>query len=97
LAQLPNLTVLKLDNTVISGNTIQALGTLEHLKSINLTGTQFDAVFLDELSNFPNLKQVFLYGTKTDAKGMVTLKGGQIQIDYGNYELPPIPSDSIVY
>lgn len=97
LSQFPNLTVLKLDDTAVTGSTIEVLASLDYLKSINLTGSQFDAVFLEKLSDFPNLQQVFLYRTKADAKGLKSINDGQIQIDYGNYELPPIPSDSIVY
>ncbi|MFT6370710.1 MAG: putative membrane protein [Maribacter sp.] len=97
IAQLPNLTVLKLDNTVITGNTIKALTSLEYLKSINLTGSQFETVHLEKLTSFPKLQQVFLYRTKANTKGVKSLKDGQIKIDYGNYELPAIPSDSVVY
>ncbi|MFD0798664.1 c-type cytochrome domain-containing protein [Maribacter chungangensis] len=97
LKQLPNLTVLKLDNTLVTGSTIDALNTLEHLKAINLTGSQFDTAHLDKLTDFSKLEQVFLYGTSADAKGIQMLRDGQITVDYGNYELPPIPSDSIVY
>ncbi len=97
LAQLPNLTILKLDNTAITGNTIETLATLDYLKSINLTASQFEEVNLKKLSNFPKLQKIFLYGTKADNKGIQTLKDGQVTIDYGNYELPPIPSDSIIY
>ena len=97
LVQFPNLTILKLDNTVVTGSTFQALESLEYLKSINLTGSQFETIHLEKLSNFPKLQQVFLYRTMADAKGLKSLKDGQILIDYGNYELPPIPADSIIY
>lgn len=97
LAQLPNLTVLKLDNTAITGNTIRALTSLKYLKSINLTGSQFETIHIEKLASFPKLQQVFLYKTKANVKGVKSLKEGRIKIDYGNYELPPIPSDSVIY
>ena len=97
LALLPNLTVLKLDNTSITGEKITLLSSLEHLKSINLTASQFEEENLNLLAGFTNLKKVFLYKTKVNTEGVKTLKDGQISIDYGNYELPAIPSDSIVY
>ena len=37
LAMLPNLTILKLDNTAVTGKNIEMLQSLVHLKSINLT------------------------------------------------------------
>src|SRR6056297_8386 len=97
LAQLPNLTVLKLDNTVVTGSTIQSLESLAYLKSINLTESQFEDTHLEKLSNFPKLKRVFLYRTNTTSKGVKSIKDGRIKIDYGDYKLPPIASDSIIY
>lgn len=97
LALFPNLTILKLDNTSVTGQHIEALASLEHLKSINLTTTDFEEAHLQKLTHFKNLQKVYLYQSKVDSKGRQTLKDGQIQIDYGNYELPHIASDSIVY
>lgn len=97
LALLPNLTVLKLDNTSVSGKNIAALASLENLKSMNLTGTQFEESYLDVFSEFEALQKVYLYKTNIDSKGLQLLKDGQIKIDFGNYELLPIPSDSIIY
>jgi len=97
LSILPNLTILKLDNSTISGEHIEFLNSLEHLKSINLTSTGFEESHLQKLADFKNLKKVYLYQTKVNAQGIQTLKEGQITIDYGNYELPQIASDSIVY
>lgn len=97
LAMLPNLTVLKLDNTSVTGENIALLSSLENLKSINFTASQFEENYLKALSDFKKLKKVYLYNTNVDSDGVKTLNDGQISIDYGNYELPPIPSDSIVY
>lgn len=97
LAQLPNLTILKLDHTSITGHQIKSLATLEHLKSINLTHTDFSGDNLSDLADLPSLKKVFLFESKVATGEIKTLKNGLIQIDYGNYELPPLASDSIVY
>lgn len=97
LALLPNLTILKLDNTSVTGKNIELLSSLEHLKSINLTASRFEESHLQALSDFKKLKKVYLYKTNVDSGGPQTLSDGRISIDYGNYELPPIPSDSIVY
>jgi predicted CXXCH cytochrome family protein len=97
LAALPNLTILKLDNTIITGNTISEISSLEHLKSINLIGTEFETSHLEKLADFKNLRKVYVYGSKVNPETPLTLKEEKINIDYGNYELPPIASDSIVY
>lgn len=97
LATLPNLTVLKLDNTSISGKNMEALTSLEHLKSLYLTGSKFQEPHLQKLTGFKKLKKVYVYDTALDGSGTKGLRDGQIIVDFGNYELPPIASDSIVY
>jgi hypothetical protein len=98
LAELPHLTVLDLDHTDITGKGIEKLASSsEHLKSINLTDTEFREPYLQQLADFKKLKKVYVFNTKLDANGPKSLKNGQITVDYGNYELPAIASDSIVY
>jgi len=97
LAQLPNLTILKLDNTSISGENIELLSSLAHLKSLNVTSTNFGAPQLQKLSDFASLQKVYVFQTKMDASGPKTLNDNKITIDYGNYTLPQIATDSIVY
>lgn len=97
LATLPNLTVLKLDNTSITGRTIEKLVPLEHLKTINLTGTRFESSNLEKLTNFKQLESVYLFNSGLSETGVQSLGDGKIMVDYGNYTLPPIPSDSIIY
>jgi hypothetical protein len=98
LATLPHLTVLDMDHTGITGKGIEKLASAsEHLKSINLTDTQFQEPYLQKLADFKKLKRVYVFNTNLDANGTKSLKDGQITVDYGNYELPPIASDSIVY
>ena len=47
IQQLKHLTVLKLNRTAISGNGINKLITLEHLKQINMVNSNFEAVHLE--------------------------------------------------
>lgn len=97
LATLSHLTILKLDNTVITGENIELLTPLEHLKAINLTKTDFEEQHFQKLTDFKELKRVYVYKTKLEASNIKTMNNGQITIDYGNYELPQIASDSIIY
>ncbi|MCW5517908.1 c-type cytochrome domain-containing protein [Muriicola sp. Z0-33] len=98
IALLPNLTVLKIDYTSITGQEMHKLHALEHLKVLNLTGSNFKKVYLEQLYGFKGLKSVFLAYTGLDAadnrenNDKTTLK-----IEFGNYELPFIESDSIIY
>lgn len=98
LVTLPHLTVLHLDHTDITGKGIEKLASAsEYLKSINLTGTKFQNRYLQKLADFKKLKKVYVFRTDLDGNGPKSLKDGQITVDYGNYELPAIASDSIVY
>ncbi len=98
LATLPHLTILNLDDTGITGKGIEKLAvSSEHLKAINLTDTEFQEPYLQKLTDFKKLKKVYVFNTQLDAKGSKSLKDGQIAVDYGDYELPAIASDSIVY
>ena len=60
-------------------------------------GSRFDESYVQAFSSFKKLKKVYLYKTNSKAKGLETLNNGTLIIDYGNYELPIIPSDSITY
>ncbi|MCJ7465076.1 MAG: hypothetical protein MUO53_00085, partial [Maribacter sp.] len=97
LALLPNLTILKLDNTMVTGRNIALLSDLSHLKSINLSGAHFETPYLEILSNFKNLRNVYLYNTKVIGDSMQKRDNGRLNIDYGVYRLPTIAADSIVY
>ncbi len=96
LAKLPNLTVLKVDNTKITGASIDKLTELPYLKSINLVATEFETSNLNKLGSLKNLQKVFVFGSKV-AFGEEKNLNRPFEIDFGNYELPPIASDSIIY
>jgi uncharacterized membrane protein len=97
LKKLPNLTILKLDNTGINGDQIKELTSLAHLKSINLAGTKFDAANFSTFLNFKILEKVYLHDTQIKSGNTQAFIDKKIKIDFGNYELPKIASDSIVY
>ncbi|WP_422348968.1 c-type cytochrome domain-containing protein [Flagellimonas sp.] len=97
LTSLPYLTTLKLDNTSISGNGIARLSQLEHLKSINLTHSNFESSFIPFLNDFKKLEKVFLYKTKASQGAEKDPNQDSSILDFGNYTLPIIAQDSIIY
>jgi hypothetical protein len=90
--------VLKIDNTGITGQHIGELKELQYLKVLNMAGTRFQNEYLDQLTTFKELRSVYLFNT-----GLIPEKsmngGGDslLTIEYGNYELPVLPTDSIIY
>nr|WP_299388062.1 c-type cytochrome domain-containing protein [Allomuricauda sp.] len=97
LTTLPHLTSLKLDNTAISGQGIAQLGILEHLKVMNFTHTQFEASHVSAFGDFKQLEKVYLYQTKASKEVLDGSLENQDILDFGNYGLPKIASDSIIY
>jgi uncharacterized membrane protein len=98
ISTLPHLSILKMDNTGITGQNIEVLEKLEYLKNLNLMGTQFEEANLDDLKSFKNLQLVYLFNTPIKKPNHIAKpKEGEIFFDYGGYELPRIAADSIVY
>lgn len=98
LSSLPNLTVLKMDNTGITGKNIESLEKLEYLRNLNLMGTNFEEVHLAHLKRFQKLQIVYLFNTPIKKPDQTDKpKEGELFMDYGGYELPKIATDSIVY
>jgi uncharacterized protein YjbI with pentapeptide repeats/uncharacterized membrane protein len=95
LINYPNLTVLKLSNTQVSGAKLDELKACKNLKSIYLNGTSITGNDLEKLQNHPLLEKVFAYDTGISGNG--SLKKFRFKLETGSYELPPIPSDTIVY
>ena len=59
-----NLTVLKLSNTKITGNSINQLSLLPNLKRLYLVNTSFQEKFIGDLLQFKNLENVYLFQEK---------------------------------
>ena len=98
LQSLTHLTVLKLDHTAVTGKNINALENLAFLRSINLSFTDFKDTSLDQLSNLQTLKSIYLSDSEVTKTVVLTnQKKDTVDIDYGNYMLPTLDSDTIVY
>lgn len=97
LSTFPHITILKLDNTSINGSKIEHLGKITHLKSLNLTSTKFEATNLKNLEAIKSLKKIFLHNTNIDTQSIRNLNLPEVAFELGNYELPVIASDSIIY
>ncbi|WP_411031270.1 c-type cytochrome domain-containing protein [Spongiimicrobium sp. 3-5] len=97
ILNLPNLTILKLDNTRITGEQIVLLRSLEHLKTINLSYSKFKEEYLDKLTGFKKLERIYIFKPNLGKKGVELIDQGKIQVEYGNYNLPAVDRDSIIF
>ncbi len=98
LADLSNLTVLKLNITAISGNSLEKLAQLPNLKLLYLNKTQVSLAQIQALTSSKSLQKVFVYETRASAEfpnsGNLNLP---FLLETGNYSLPKLPTDTIVY
>ncbi|MDO1513713.1 c-type cytochrome domain-containing protein [Maribacter confluentis] len=97
LAKLPNLTRVQLDHTQLTGSQLEQFKSLQYLKSINLSYTNFKEEYLSVLTEFKALEKVVLFNPEHHKTGTEYLNNGKTAVEYGNYTLPVIASDSIVY
>ena len=95
---LPNLTVLKLNNTSISGNSVEKLAQLPNLKLLYLNNTKVNLEQIQSLSVSKSLEKVFVYQTPASTGMADSGKlGFPFLLETGNYSLPKLPTDTIVY
>jgi uncharacterized membrane protein len=96
VSQLPNLIKLYLDNTGISDESLKPISTLSHLVYLNLVGTKVTQNGVLSLKNMPQLKQLFLYKTGVKKEEIANLQAQMpnVQLDFGDYKLAFIPSDT---
>ncbi|AMQ56128.1 c-type cytochrome domain-containing protein [Algoriphagus sanaruensis] len=95
LGDFPHVTVLKLNHTQVKGANLESLKSLKNLKSLYLNGISITQTDLEKLDQLPRLERVFAY--ETGLIGNESLKKFKFKLETGSYELPPIPSDTIVY
>ena len=98
LSQFPNLVQIKLDHTQVTGKGLALLQQLKHLKKLHLVDTNLEASELNTLLDFPILEQVYIFQSTRDLTKEIELPIESLSLfEFGNYSLPELPSDQIVY
>ncbi len=93
-----NLTVLKLDNTNVSGEKSNILSGLSNLKKISLVNTPFDFKYISNFYKYPNLTNVNLFKSGKQSIQKTTIPDSLKHIfNLGDLKLEKIKSDDIVY
>lgn len=95
IASLTNLTVLKLNQTGVAGSKLAALSACKNLKMIYLNSTQLSLENLSAINQHPSLQKVFAF--QTPAGERENIGKFSFELETGNYSLPKIPADTIVY
>lgn len=98
LVDLPNLTVLKLNSTSITGISLEKLAQLPNLKLLYLNDTGVNLSQIQGLASSKSLEKVFVYETPAAEE---IPNAGKLSfpflVESGNYTLPKLPTDTIVY
>ncbi|MBN3583684.1 hypothetical protein JYB64_14890 [Algoriphagus aestuarii] len=95
LNMLENLTVLKLNQTGISGKNLQVLNSNKNLKHLYLNKTRVDLPSIQVLNEHPILEKVFAFDTPL--ANNETKEKFNFILEIGKYQLPALPTDTIVY
>lgn len=98
LAGFVNLTVLKLNDTSISGKTLEPLSQLPNLKLLYLNKTAVNLGHMQQFASSQSLEKVFAFDTPA---AIELINSGNLTFPFlletGNYQLPKLPTDTIVY
>jgi hypothetical protein len=98
LGALPNLTVLKLNSTTISGKELGKLSQIKNLKLLYLNGTGVTLSQIQALSASKSLEKVFGYETPAALELATARKVNfSFLFEGSTYSLPKLATDSIVY
>lgn len=90
IAKFPNLEKLNLNQTDITGNTLDQLAICKNLSSVALSGTKVNKVQLQKLLAMPTLTEVFVWNTSLDSVAIqeLSVKFPKVAID-GGYRVNP--------
>tara|TARA_A100001015_G_scaffold105941_1_gene117604 strand:+ start:478 stop:1881 length:1404 start_codon:yes stop_codon:yes gene_type:complete len=93
-----NLTVLKLDNTNVSGEKLNILSGLSNLKKISLVNTPFDLKYIYYFYKYPKLSNVNLFKSGKQNIDKILIPDSLKNIfNLGDLKLEKLSSDDIVY
>ena len=99
VSKLHELRRLFLQKSSVTDDDLKTIGTLKKLTTLNLTDTKISDVGLSYLDKLSNAKHIYLYQTATTTPGveLLGLRLPHAEIDTGNYQLPFLPSDTVVH
>lgn len=90
IANFPNLEKLTLNQTDITGNTLDQLKKCKNLESVALAGTKISKENLQKILDLPKLKEVFVWNTAINEAAVAELgkKYTKIKFDRGGLDNP---------
>jgi hypothetical protein len=99
LNKLDNLRYLYLRNNKVTDSGVLALTDMPNLQYVNLSNTEVTGEGLKKLVELKNLRELYVYNSKASSaelKSLITTHP-TIHLDTGGYQLPELPTDTIIY
>src|SRR5690606_22062563 len=99
IGKLTQLQQLHVENTSVSSAGLQYLQSCDKLRYLNLVNTEVTDEGVALLGKLPALQDVYLYQAPVSAAGIAALarSNTELNIDTGSYQLPALPTDTMVY
>jgi uncharacterized membrane protein len=99
LTALKNLRLLHLNNTAVSDAGVAPISAIPELKILSLVDTKVTDQVLNKLSEMKNLRKIYVFNTSITRQGIEAFvrQNKQVVIDTGNYQLPSLTTDTLVY
>ncbi len=99
IGELKALRVLYLNNTAITDVGIQQLKPLANLQMLSMTNTTVTDQIFSTINEMKLLRKIYLFNTAVTREGVTDFmdKHKKIEIDTGNYNLPKLASDTLIY
>jgi hypothetical protein len=82
ISKFPNLEKLTLNQTEITGKTLDQLKNCKNLSSISLSGTKISKTDLEKLASMPSLKEIFVWDTPIDLASLNDLSKKYPKINF---------------
>jgi Chitobiase/beta-hexosaminidase C-terminal domain/Planctomycete cytochrome C len=82
ISKFPNLEKLTLNQTEITGKTLDQLKNCKNLSSIALSGTKISKADLEKLASMPSLKEIFVWDTPIDLASLNDLSKKYSKINF---------------
>jgi uncharacterized membrane protein len=98
LAFFQNLSILSVNHLLVEGKGMDVLNDLKYLKRVYLNYSSIQLEYLTVLAKHSALEGIYFYATPA-AEQISEAHIGQFvaNLEFGNYELPVLSSDSVVY
>jgi len=100
MAHLPAFSLLHrlhLEHTAVTDAGLAHLEGLKHLRYVNLVGSKVTENGLEHLASVQSLENAYAWKTEISPEADPQALAGHVRLDTGNYTVPLLPKDTVIY